>query len=295
MRPIPDALAARLSGATTLCHCWRLTLRDGTRLGFTDHDGDLTFDNSTFSAGEGFEPGSVESSLGFAIGGGEVAGALSSAAIDEADIANGRYDGASVESWLVDWSNPDARLLLDAGVIGEVRRSEFAFNAEVRSIAQDLDQPFGRYFQSGCAADLGDTKCGVDATSPAFRATGAVLATDGQLTFTIPAAGYADGWFTNGVAIFVGGANAGQRYSIKGHVANADDVVISLWTPLGGAIAVGDTVTVIAGCDKRLATCASKFANQTNFRGFPHIPGIDVLLSYANANTPVMDGGSLFR
>ena len=34
MRAIPDNLASRLSGATTLCHCWLLTFRDGGRLGF---------------------------------------------------------------------------------------------------------------------------------------------------------------------------------------------------------------------------------------------------------------------
>jgi uncharacterized phage protein (TIGR02218 family) len=295
MRQVPETLAARLSGATTLCHCWRLTLRDGSRLGFTDHDCDITFDGSMFSAGEGLDAGSVESSLGFAVGGGEIAGALTSASITEADIASGRFDGASVETWLVDWTNPDARLLLDAGVIGEVRRSEFAFNAEVRSIAQDLDQPFGRYFQAGCAADFGDAKCGVDTTSPAVRFTSVVSTTDGRMTFTVSAGAYASGWFTNGAAVFTTGANTGQRHAIKSHVNEASGSVLSLWTPMGGAIVVGDHVALIAGCDKRLATCAAKFNNQINFRGFPHIPGMDVLLSYANANTPAMDGGSLFR
>ncbi len=44
MRAIPSSLAAHLSGeVTTLCRCWRLTRRDGTASGFTDHDRDLTF------------------------------------------------------------------------------------------------------------------------------------------------------------------------------------------------------------------------------------------------------------
>jgi uncharacterized phage protein (TIGR02218 family) len=295
MRPVSDLLAGRLSGATTLCNCWRLTLRDGTRMGFTDHDLDLAFDGTTFSAGEGLAASSIESDLGFAVGGAEVSGALVSASITEADIANGRYDGASVESWLVDWSNVEARLLLDTGVIGEVRRSEYAFNAEVRSLASDFDQPFGRYFQAGCSADLGDARCKVDTTQPSWRASAAIAATDGALMFTLPATGFADGWFTNGVARFTSGANAGQSFAIKAALAVSGGVEVSLWTPLGEPIAVGDMVTLTAGCDKQLATCAAKFANQTNFRGFPHIPGLDVLMSYANANSPVMDGGSLFQ
>ena len=47
-----------------------------------------------------------------------------------------------------------------------------------------------------------------------------------------------------------------------------------------------DTFIVRAGCDKRIATCGTKFANVANFRGFPHIPGQDAVLRYATK-----DGG----
>ena len=76
MRVIPDILAARLGGATTLCHCWRLLLRDGARLGFTDHDQDLTFDGLTHAAASGLDASDAESSLGFGAAGAEVNGAL---------------------------------------------------------------------------------------------------------------------------------------------------------------------------------------------------------------------------
>jgi uncharacterized phage protein (TIGR02218 family) len=39
--------------------------------------------------------------------------------------------------------------------------------------------------------------------------------------------------------------------------------------------AVGNTVLVYAGCDRRFATCKSRFDNRVNFRGFPNIPGMD--------------------
>jgi uncharacterized phage protein (TIGR02218 family) len=52
------------------------------------------------------------------------------------------------------------------------------------------------------------------------------------------------------------------------------------------AIAMSDTFTIRAGCDKRIATCGTKFANVVNFRGFPNIPGQDVVLRYATT-----DGG----
>ena len=45
-----------------------------------------------------------------------------------------------------------------------------------------------------------------------------------------------------------------------------------------------DAFTITAGCDKHFKTCKAKFDNSANFRGFPHVPGIDFALA-------VPDGG----
>ena len=55
------------------------------------------------------------------------------------------------------------------------------------------------------------------------------------------------------------------------------------------AIAAGDAFTLRAGCDKQFATCRAKFANAVNFRGFPHMPGDDFVLSYATQGDPDND------
>src|SRR3954470_21603633 len=133
MRTLPPGLAAHLErGATTLCRCWKLARRDGAVAGFTDHDRDLVFDGVTFAARSGLEAAEASAELGFAVGGGEVSGALVSAGIGEDDLAAGLYDDARVETWLVNWTDPEQRLLLDAGFIGEIRRADGAFVAEVR-------------------------------------------------------------------------------------------------------------------------------------------------------------------
>jgi uncharacterized phage protein (TIGR02218 family) len=56
---------------------------------------------------------------------------------------------------------------------------------------------------------------------------------------------------------------------------------------------VGDGFTVTAGCDKRFDTCSIRFANAANFRGFPHIPGNDVVIRYAVDGEPGNDGSAL--
>jgi len=92
MRTIGDNLKAHLAGdATTLCHCWRLTRRDGVVLGFTDHDRDLSFGGTLFRAESGYAASDIEAVAGLQAPSGEVAGALTSEAITEADIAAGRY------------------------------------------------------------------------------------------------------------------------------------------------------------------------------------------------------------
>lgn len=297
MRDIPAALAGHLDGeTTTLCHCWRLLRRDGATFGFTDHDRDIAFGGTTFAAAAALDAAEVTSELGFAVGGGDVSGALASATLTEDDLNGGRFDDASVESWLVNWAAPDERLLLDVFTIGEVRRSGQAFVAELRGLAHRLDEDRGRTFGANCDADLGDGRCGVNLAAPAFRAAAIVIDTDGRLQLTTGTlASYAPGWFTGGRLAFTGGANEGFGVEVKFHRRDGDIAHVGLWQPTPAAIKPGDAFTLTAGCDKRFATCRGKFANAANFRGFPHMPGNDFLVTYARQGEAGFDGGSLFK
>src|SRR5262249_59559514 len=101
-----------------------------------------------------------------------VSSPLRSDRLNEDDLAAGLYDDAAVEIWRVNWADTGQRVLMRAGSLGEVRRSGAAFTAEVRGLAHYLNQPKGRLYQSGCDADLGDARCGLDLANPAFRGTG---------------------------------------------------------------------------------------------------------------------------
>ena len=83
------------AGATTLCWCWRLTRRDGMRLGFTDHDRDLAFDGTTFEAAAGFTASEMREtpSASRRQSRGRRARCRPSR-LDEADLAAGLYDDA---------------------------------------------------------------------------------------------------------------------------------------------------------------------------------------------------------
>jgi len=87
-----------------------------------------------------------------------------------------------------------------------------------------------------------------------------------------------DDWFNLGAAHWedkplAGGNNSGLTMEIKDW--DAASSTITLYLPMGLTITAGDKIRLYPGCDKRLATCRDKFSNVINFRGEPHIPGVD--------------------
>jgi len=296
MKTLSPALRAHLLGpVTTLAWCWTVTRTDGVVLGFTDHDRPISFGGVTCEAASGFAATQIASSLGLSVDNLDVEGALSSGAITEEDIAAGRYDGARIEVWRVNWTDPDQRVLMRAGAIGEITRGELAFTAELRGLAHTLDQVSGRTYQRTCDALVGDTRCTVDLDQAAYRGAGTVASVaDDRLVTTNDLSAFEEGWFTHGRLAWTSGANAGTAMEVRGHTVSGSSATLALWQRAPLAIVAGDGFTVTAGCDKTLPTCKAKFDNVANFRGFPHMPGTDKAYSYVVGDTGENDGGSFF-
>ncbi|MFT0860929.1 DUF2163 domain-containing protein [Ancylobacter sp. G4_0304] len=282
MKTLPPEFAAALAGgATTLARCWRITRRDGAVLALTEHDEDLAVDGTVFRAAGGVSGSETATQLGFAVDGGEMSAALTDEAMTEADLDAGRYDGAWVELLLADWSAPVNFIALRRARIGEVRREDGRFVAELRGLAEALNVVRGRLFASSCDADLGDARCGV-ALAGGFTGTGGVSAVEGPAL--LRAGGlesFAAGFFTQGRLTFTSGANTGVSVEVKTHAAAGGVVRLELWQRPPEPMMAGDPFTVTAGCDKRFATCRTRFGNALNFRGMPHMPGNDAVLKVA--------------
>jgi uncharacterized phage protein (TIGR02218 family) len=269
------------SGVTTLARCWIITRRDGVVMGFTDHDTDLTVSGTLCHAGTGLTASEATARLGLQVDGSEIAGALADESLAESDLAAGRYDAADTEVHLVDWSDPSLHVLMAKGALGEVRREGLGFTAELRSLSARLNEESGRLYTATCTADLGDARCTVDLTNPAFHGNGTVASLAGTSAFHASGLGsFADEVLTAGKLTFTGGANTGFAVEVKTHRLALDGVLIELWQQTPEPIAISDAFTVTFGCDKRFATCRDRFANGINFRGFPYIPGNDFVISY---------------
>ncbi len=283
------------SGNTSVSRAWEIARRDGVRLGFTDHDRDLAFDGLTFRAQSGLTAQALAQSTGLSVDNGEALGALSDGAISEADIRAGRYDGAAVKAWLVNWAVPDDRTLIFQGTVGEITQADAAFRAELRGSTEALNVPGGRVFQKPCAAVLGDSACGFDLSDPGYFSDAPVLEVEEDRSFSFAIMPqFAEAWFERGRFEVLDGAAKGLVGVIKSDTTTLSARKVELWEAIRADVAQGDSVRLQAGCDKRAETCKIKFSNFLNFRGFPHIPGEDWLMAYPRRGSD-NDGGSLTK
>jgi uncharacterized phage protein (TIGR02218 family) len=294
MKTLPSELAAHLEGeATTLCNAWRVTRRDGVVLGFTDHDEDLVFDGTLFQAASGYQASEAETGAGLAAPSSDVMGALSSEAISADDIAAGRYDGARVELFSVNWQAPSQHIRMRLFEIGDIVRTDVDFRAELRGLAHKLDQLRGRVYGHRCDADFGDARCGKPLSD--FKGTGTVQSVPDMSQ--IAASGlsaFPDQHFTLGLLTFTSGRLKGQHFDIETHRKTSSSAALTLWLPFSEAPLPDDTFEIVAGCDKSFEACRTRFDNVLNFRGFPHMPGSDFSYSYVDGEIE-HDGGPLYE
>lgn len=281
-------------GLTTVCRCWLVQRRDGVSFGFTDHDSDVSFDGLVFRAATGLSAGTLAQGTGLSVDNTEALGVLSDVAIKESEIAAGRFDGAEVRAWLVNWQDPDARLERFHGSIGEIRRGSGAFFADLRGMTEALNQPQGRVYQRSCSAVLGDNGCRFDLDQPGYSEERPAESVTKSQVFRFDALTNTENrWFERGRLRILSGAASGLSGVIKhDHLDSKGRRVLELWEPIRADVATGDTLRIEAGCDKRAETCRLKFSNFNNFRGFPHIPGEDWLISVPRSQGD-NDGGSL--
>jgi uncharacterized phage protein (TIGR02218 family) len=267
--------------ATTIARAWMVRRADGMVLGFTDHDAALNFDGIRFRPDHGMSARALVQATGLSVDNSEAEGALSDDAITERDVLAGRWDGAAVKMWEVDWTDVSARRLVFAGSLGEIARSQGAFRAELRGLSEPLNAARGRVFHLRCSARMGDGRCSLSLAGETFATETAIADVDeGRILRFSGFPAYEAGWFERGSLLVLGGEAEGLRGTVKNDIAlPGGGREIELWQGLGITPVAGDRVRLVAGCDKRAVTCRDKFSNFLNFRGFPHLPSEDWIMA----------------
>jgi uncharacterized phage protein (TIGR02218 family) len=311
MKTVSAALQTHFGlSATTLAVLWKVTRLDGTVLGFTSFDQNITYNAVTYLASSGFLPSANQTSADFSVDNLEVTGFLDNVIIKESDIRNGVYDYAVVEQRIVNWADLTmGDVILRKGIIGNIKMINGLFVAEVRGLIQYLSTACGSIYGPLCRAELFSTPsntvdpgthypCYVKQAD--YQQSGSVnTVTDGrtfapnagllQVGSSTPAAAAPSGWFNDGEVTFTSGVLNGQSFEIE----TWDGTTLVLLFSMPSQPAHNDTFTIVPGCDKTpTATGCLKFkgydtnqnivaaTNILNFRGESFIPGMDAALNY---------------
>ena len=183
--------------STTWARCVKIKTRDGLIIALTEHDNTLAVNLSdgdgsqNYLASDGLEAGGGAASADLAVDAMEVIGAVDDARITRDDLHGGRYEGARVTIFEVEWSAPAAgqKIHFD-GVIGSVATEGEEFTGECRSWGAIMGRPIGQTITEQCRKSFGSTsvneippnlRCGVDLDPAAWvgaTAYTAILAGD---------------------------------------------------------------------------------------------------------------------
>lgn len=260
----------------TLATCWKIKRTDDTEYFFTDHDRQLVFNGDAYTPLNSGDAGPVAASDKINVDNMEVEIILNSDGIDEDELRNGFFDMAQIWVFWVnyeDLSMPEFKLFF--GLLGEVEIIDDMAHVEVRSVAQLCQQEIGETISPDCLADLGDDRCKVDLTS--YTHSGTVTAVTSDTIFTDSGLTQIGGYFDYGKVTWLTGDNAGLSMDVAAFAYGGE---VTLFEAMPANIQIGDTFTIVAGCDRKFATCKDRFSNVVNHRGFPHVPGTDKALQY---------------
>jgi len=280
------ALYSRLAKTkTNTAECIRITRNDGEIFRFTAHDRQLRIveEDGTiqlYEPADSFQITALETSAGLIVSNYDLRAIISDDTITEAELLGGLYNQANVYMFLSYWTNSTQGILpLRMSWMGELGVQGESFKADLRGIAQKLAQTFTLLTSLECRwhfCEVGG--CGLNPATYTRSVT--VTDVESQDIFSANIGGDNINDFEWGLATFTSGANNGLSMEISRN--NADRM--KLFLPMGGIIAVGNTLDIIEGCNKTYESCRNRYNNLRYFGGEPFLTGSDVLTAYPGPN-----------
>ncbi len=311
-RSISALLLAHLTDVNlTLAGLICIHRTDGVTVCLTNHDEDITFQENTYLSDPGIEFTNIQSTGGLDVDNLALRGALDDSAISREDAVAGRYEGAEFVAYTVNYNDPENQYLIDkTGVLGKVTIRDWQFEFEVLGLIEHLQYEQGELTSAQCRARFGDVRC--KASTQYYRTAGLVTEVSSNARFVAnlqdvdPTNPHQTNWQISGGHWFTFGtlfwdvnctqftqeqkSGNNDNHGIVTAVLKYDYVFVEgiykpTFTLIKGMpypIDVGDAFYVVAGCDKKKATCAGKFSNVINFQGEPDLPGEDRVMGQSS-------------
>jgi uncharacterized phage protein (TIGR02218 family) len=272
-----------LNGVHRWATCWKIERTDNTTYRFTDHDRPLFVD------GEEYTPvGSPSASarqktegIGRAMNV-EIRGVIDSNAISDDDLHAGRFRGARVTEFVVDWRFPWAgKFQVFVYWIRETTYDQETWTAQCEGLLCRMKNKVGQVLTRTCRHTLGDAMCRVN-LAPFTVVDEVEVVIEDRVEFVAANITGDEEYYNGGNLTWITGQNMNIVSEVKSFKSNGI-FRLQLMTPF--PIAAGDRFSVVPGCDKNLTTCKNKFNNVVNFGGFPHLVGVDK--QYSTTGAPV--------
>jgi phage conserved hypothetical protein BR0599 len=208
----------------------------------------------------------------------EIVGVLNADSINETELKQGLFDDAEFEAFLVNYTDlTQGRMILRKGWFGEVTLRNGNFTTELRGLASKLQTKVGELYTPACSVRrLGDDRCKIDVAPYRFSLTVTAVTNDRQFSHAVNV--QAVDYFKYGLVKWTNGNNDDLEMEVKEYTVSGGIGTFVLQLPMPRAIQIGDTFQATRGCDRTAETCRTVFNNIANFRGFPHIPGIDNMI-----------------
>lgn len=274
------ALYERLATTRTkYTECIKITRTDGVIYRFTALDENLIVQEDdlqfyAYKSADSFKLTALENQAGLAVSNMDIDSVISDESITEGALIGGLFDYANVEIFIAYWaSHRVGTLPLRTSWVGEVVLRGIEFTADLRGIAQKLQQIFIQTTSLDCRWRFADAKCGLNPAT--YTRTVTVTEVESNDTFRANIAAPDRNKFQWGLATWLTGNNAGgQMEIIRNHNQR-----LHLFLPMPYDIEVGDSVSMIYGCDKNFTTCGD-YDNRRRFGGEPFLASSDLLISY---------------
>lgn len=277
MKSITDDLKTTIENSTiNLIRCWKITLTNGDIVGFTTNNEKITYDNVEYLSVSSDNIEDIKSNIDVEEDSFKISNIISSDLISANDILSGNYSNAEIEIFLLNGLNLNqGKVSLLKGKVSDIEYKDNIFIAKVIGLKNELNKEIGDVYTPLCRASFCGEKCKLNKNNFIFN--GVISSVKDNSTFSTTDSviiSKANGYFENGVIEFKSGNNIGKKMEIKQF--NSGNFILSIELPY--ILNIGDEFNVMAGCDKIFETCCDKFNNAINFRGEPHLPGIDIIL-----------------
>lgn len=255
---------------------------DATVVAMTSFSSDLTgvpgYSSVTFKRNTGVTSSQLQSDAGNAFAQMEASVFLIAAGITEADVLAGKWQHAVATLFICNYEALNmGQLIMQSGYLAEFVQKSPVVTCEIKGLNNALTAQIGQVTRPECSHDFCDTGCTLTAAD--FTVTGTVTGVTSQTQFAAAALTIPAGWANNGKLTFTSGTNTGYPLRIDN---NAVATTIMLRTPAPYLPVIGDTFSLLAGCQKRLTDCQNRVKADTttvnnvlNFTGFSFVPTIE--------------------